>query len=108
MVPTKQWNTDWTGIPITDRKAAPRGAKVANAHVVFVASGSIRNARFVNAHFVVAGPGLRQRKKQGKPRIEVQCLWHGRKPSKTWMHIAYEGEVVEKTNYSGEVVSDFW
>lgn len=108
MVPTKLWNTDWTGIRMTDRKATPHCSKVANAHVVFVASGSIRNARFVNAHFVVAGLALRHTKKQGKPRIEVQCLWHGRKPSKTWMHIAYEAKPVEKTNYSGEVVSDFW
>ena len=107
MVRTMEWNTDWTGIPPTDRKATPRWARVANAHVVFVPSGSLRKARFVNAHFVVAGLTLRRTKKQGKPRVEVQCLWHGRKPTKTWMHIAYEAEPVEKANYSGEVVSDF-
>lgn len=104
---TKEWNIDWTGIPRTDRKATTRSVAVGNAHVVFIERGSIRSAKFENAHFLVAGETLRWTKKQGKPRVEVQCLWHGRKPHKTWMHVAYEVEPVEKPNYSGEVVSDF-
>ena len=107
MADAKRWNTDWSGVPVTDRKATPRHTKVANAHVVYVASGSIRMATFKDAHFVVAGPVLRWTKKQGKSRVEVQCLWHGRKPPKTWMHVAYDVVPVEKRDYSGEVVSDF-
>ena len=107
MVRAKPWNTDWTGIRRTDPKAKPTYTKVNNAHVVYIASGSIRMAPFENAHFLIAGPVLRWTQKQGKRRVEVQCLWHGRKPPKTWMHVAYDVEPVEKKDYSGEVVSDF-
>lgn len=107
MANAPQWNTDWTGIRFVDRKATTRSATVTKAHVVFIKRGSIRGAHFEDAHFVVAGEVLRRTEKRGKPRVEVQCLWHGRKPHTTWMHVAYEDEPVEKPDYSGEVVTDF-
>ncbi len=103
----KTWNTDWTGIKVVDRKARPRFASVSDAHVVYVERGSIRGAEFAYAHFVVAGAALKHSRHGAKTRVEVQCLWHGRKPKVTWMNVTCGTPPVEKVGYTGEVITDF-
>lgn len=103
----KPWNTNWTGIKVVDRKARPRFASVSDAHVVYVERDSIRGAQFADAHFVVAGPALKRGRYGSKTRVEVQCLWHGRKPKVTWMNVTCATLPVEKVGYTGEVITDF-
>lgn len=107
MVRTKEWNSDWTGIPVLDPRAKPVFGFVTGAHVVFIARGSIRNAHFTGARFIVAGPKLHRTQRQKKPRVEVQCPWKGRKPPTTWMFVAYDTPPEEKFGYTGEVTTDF-
>jgi hypothetical protein len=42
----------------------------------------------------------------GEWRLMVECLWFGRKPKTTWMHLAVLSTPKFENNYSGEVVSD--
>lgn len=102
------WNTDWTGIRKTDPHAqAVTGKKVTSAHVIWVERATIRNAMVSDAYFLVAEPRSVGAVSGGKQRVIVECLWYGRKPQKTWMHLTLLGKDEERRDYTGLVVSDF-
>lgn len=102
------WNTDWTEVPDTDPNAEVIfGRNVTNAHVVWVAQATIRGAVVANAHFLVADPQTVGQPFRGRPAVEVQCLWYGRKPPTTWMHLTLLGRYVEKRRYTGPIATDF-
>lgn len=102
------FNTDWTGVPNRDELAEPVTHRVvSNATVIHVTHASIRNAEVQNVTFELASDGEAYGTYAGSPRAEVKCLWYGRRPSTTWMHITLLGPHTEERNYTGEVVWDF-
>lgn len=98
-------NTDWIGIPHTHRHATVVSAKsVRNARVVRLERASIRSSE-VSGVFKLAQDAV-IKTHGGRRRIEVECLWFGRKPPTTWMHITILCEPVFEDGYTGEVVSN--
>ena len=95
-------NTDWTGIPHTCSTAEPRYKTVSNAKVVTLSKAFIRGSE-VSGTFVLAD-GAVVRTYARRQRIEVQCLWFGRKPPSTWMNITLRSKPVFDDNFAGEVV----
>ena len=102
-------NTDWEGVPHTDKRAHPNGNRtVRNVRAVRISSGSIRCAPVTDAIFEIATDAVDPYKDfHGDHRIEVKCLWYGCKPSKSWMHIKITGTCQIIEHYTGPVVSDF-
>lgn len=99
------YSTNWTGVPHTDKRAHVIGTEaVKNAHVVRLTKASIRCAIIENAHFEVADVNDIYSTYGGNQRVEVQCLWYGKKPPNTWMHLTHLGECEEVRQFSGEVV----
>lgn len=97
-------NTDWAGIPTTSTTAKPKAKVVKNARVVVLKKAFIRGSE-VSGTFLLA-EGAEVKTYAGRQRIEVQCLWFGRKPKTTWMNITLLSEPVFKNNYIGEVVAN--
>ena len=100
-------NTDWTGIAHTDRGALPTAyQKVRNVMAVKVHDASIRNATVCGVFEVNDPSKAITTQKDGTQCIEVKCLWYGRKPPKTWMHLKLTGrfELIQK--HTGKVVSN--
>jgi hypothetical protein len=95
-------NTDWTGIPHTCSTAEPRHKTVSNAKVVTLSKAFIRGSE-VSGTFVLAD-GAVVRTYAGRQRIEVQCLWFGRKPPSTWMNVTLRSKPTFDDSYSGDVV----
>jgi hypothetical protein len=95
--------TDWTDVPDLDEHAVVIGHKhVRDANVVHLLNASIRSS-VVSGIFLVDGdPEIFMWR--GKPRILVQCLWYGRKPPTTWMHITCGTEPRFESNYNGPVI----
>jgi hypothetical protein len=85
-------NTDWTGIPKTDPEAKPVEWRLEQSNrVIHIADGFIRGAT-VSGHFRLAEVSEPIRETpSGKLRAQVECLWYGRKPPNTWMHITLQG-----------------
>jgi hypothetical protein len=99
------YNTDWTSIPLLSKTASPKKhISVRNALVVFFKKATIRNA-VVSGYFKLA-EGADVKTYAGKQRIEVECLWFGRKPRTTWMNITLLSKPEFNDNYTGEVVWD--
>jgi hypothetical protein len=102
---TKSYSTDWTGVPMLSKKASPKlYSKARDARVVFLMKATIRNA-VVSGYFKLA-EGAEVKPYAGKQRIEVECLWFGRKPPSTWMNITLLSKPQFNYHYSGEVVWD--
>lgn len=101
------FNTDWNDVPMTDGNAAPIAVRnVSVATVIHIAKASIRDAIIEDAHFELTDPLTAYGTYAGKQRAEVKCLWYGRKPPTSWMHITLLGPHTELRDYSGEVVAD--
>lgn len=102
------YNTDWSGIPMTDASAEPVCLQaVSDAVVIHITRASIRDAIVENVTFELANLKNAYGSYAGKPRAEVRCLWYGRKPPTSWMHLTLLGPHTEERNYTGEVVWDF-
>jgi hypothetical protein len=95
-------NTDWTGIPHTCSTAKPRYKTVSNAKVVTLDNAHIRGSEIEGASLLADGAVLKPY--AGRQRIEVQCLWFGRKPANTWMNITLRSKPVFNDRFTGEVV----
>jgi len=103
-MPTKP-STDWTGVPMTYPYATVRELKqVSNASVVKLSKAFIRGSE-VSGTFLLAD-GAEVRSYAGRQRIEVQCLWFGKKPKTTWMNITLLCAPKFDSSYSGEVAWD--
>ena len=83
---------EWSTIPNTDPKAkafewddAPPNRKVLVAEIA-----RIRNATIHNEKFLIAEGCEPKEQKDGSERIQVECLWYGKRPRTTWMHIKIE------------------
>lgn len=101
------YNTDWTGIPSNDELAEPTSRRsVSNATVIHVSRASIRDAVVEDAYFELSTEKGAYGSYAAKQRVEVKCLWYGRKPPTTWMHITLLGPHIEQNDYTGEVVWD--
>jgi hypothetical protein len=101
----KQPRTDWDNIPHQTPNARIVDYKdVKNARVIHLTKATIRNCE-VSGTFLLAA-GAEMKTYAGRQRIEVQCLWFGRKPYTTWMHITVLGGVRHQDNYFGKVVWD--
>jgi hypothetical protein len=72
--------------------------------VIYADEVAIRNAVVKDAYFEIANTVTVGDNFHGKPSVEVRCLWYGRKPSTTWMHLTLRGGWKVITDYSGKVV----
>lgn len=99
--------TDWKGVPSEDGLAEPTARRsVSNATVIHVSRASIRASVVEDVYFELAPVKKPYGSYAGKPRAEVKCLWYGRKPLTTWMHITLLGPHTEHRDFTGEVVWD--
>lgn len=104
----KNISTDWSEIRFTDKNAAVIDTTPApkSRRIVFIENGKIRSAT-VSGHFVVADVPDPVSSYSQKTRIEVECLWYGRKPPSSWMHMTIsQGSCIDVPNYSGAVVTN--
>ena len=100
-----KYNTDWSEIPDTCTTATvQKTQRVNGARVVHLAKAGIRRSE-VSGTFKLA-EGAEVKTLWGQRRIMVECLWFGRKPKTTWMHLAVLSTPRFENDYSGEVVSD--
>jgi hypothetical protein len=101
----KQPRTDWEEVPDTCSNARIiEHEDVRNARVIHLTKAFIRGSD-VSGTFWLA-PDAEMKTYAGRQRIEVQCLWFGRKPPTTWMHITVLGGVRYQDNFTGAVVWD--
>jgi hypothetical protein len=99
-------SVDWTGVPTTYPDAAVKETKsVSNASVVKLSKAFIRGSEISNGVFLLSD-GAEVKSYAGRQRIEVQCLWFGKKPKTTWMNITLLSTPVFESNYSGAVAWD--
>lgn len=99
------YRNDWADVPHTNEHAMPvEFEDVQNMDVVHVDKITIREAVVENHCFEIANTSTVGDLYQGKPRVEVRCLWYGRKPITTWMHLTLLGTCKVFTGYTGTVV----
>jgi hypothetical protein len=96
----------WKGAPNTNPKAAiSKLRKVKGKLVIEVVKAHLRTAE-ITGIFELANTVMPFRIKKGALTAEVICLWHGKKPKTTWMHITLGKKYELITEYSGEVVAN--
>ena len=99
------YNTDWRDIPQQSKTATViRSRFVEDASVIYTDKAFIRGST-VSGFFKVAH-GAEVKVRAGKRRIEVECLWFGRKPRSTWMNLTLLSEPKFLHGYSGNVALD--
>jgi hypothetical protein len=99
-------NTNWEGIPNTDSAANCSSLRnVVDAMVISVENAQIRSAT-VSGVFEIADVPNPFRIDNGDLRVEVKCLWHDRKPSDSWMHLAISNKYEFIRRYTGQVVKN--
>ena len=98
---------DWTVVPHTDRKATAIAHSVvpAGRRVIKVTNGSIRGSTLSGYFLVVQGDNPTSTYNE-KQRIEVECLWYGKKPKTTWMHLTVNNGFEYVQGYDGKVISN--
>ena len=98
---------DWSDIPDTDKKAEPVAwHDVAEGQlVVKVTNAEIRKA-IVSGYFLVVQGDNPTSTYNEKQRIEVECLWYGKKPKTTWMHLTVNNGFEYVQGYDGKVISN--
>lgn len=99
--------TDWAGIRNTDPKAVPidHKAPAKGRRIIHVSNAQIRDA-VVTGYFQVADVAEPHSEYAGKQRIQVECLWYGKKPKTCWMNLTVDGGYKDVANYAGEVISN--
>ena len=98
----QKYNTDWTGVPVICSTArVQQTAATVLARVVHLDKAFIRGS-IVSGTFKVA-PAAQIKTRANKRRIEVECLWFGRKPKTSWMHLTILSEPRFEECYSKEV-----
>ena len=96
----------WKDVPHTNTKAAINEyRKVKDKLAIKVTKAQIRNAN-VSGVFELASVDMPFRIKKGELTAEVICLWHGKKPKTTWMHLTLGKKYELLFNYTGEVVDN--
>ena len=99
-------NTNWDGIPNTDPTAHCSSLRnVVDVMVISVENAQIRSAT-VSGVFEIADVPNPFRIVDGDLKVEVKCLWHDRKPSDTWMHLAVSNKYQFIRRYTGQVVEN--
>lgn len=97
-------NTDWTGVVVTDSRAkVVAHEQVEGVRAVRISRGTIRSAPVADVFELAPDATHTKVLPSGKVKVEVQCLWYGRKPPKSWMHITVLGTAEVLENYSGLV-----
>ena len=96
----------WEGAPDTNTKAEINELrKVKGKLAIEVTKAHIRTAT-VTGIFELANVEMPFRIKKGELTIEVICLWHGKKPKTTWMHLTLGKKYELIPNHAGEVVAN--
>lgn len=99
--------TDWTGIAHTDVRAKPTSwTQVEGVLAVRVECARIRGAEVSGVFAVSDHPEPITVHGDGTPRAEVHCLWFGRKPPTSWMHLTLAGKWQLVRSYTGPVVEN--
>ena len=100
-----RWNTNWTGVRTLDAKAiVVETVPSEPGTVIYVPECKIRNATIENVCFQVAPGGRGFHTYDGKERVEVLCLWYGRKPPSSWMNITLPSGYKTLKDKSVEIV----
>lgn len=101
-------NTQWDdSVPDTSRAAKPTAWRaVTDCVVIHVTKATIRSTQIEDAWFELHESDKAFGTYAGRPRAEVKCLWFGRKPPTSWMHITLLGPHEVVRDYTGEVVAD--
>lgn len=104
----KKYSTDWTGIRRTDPKATVIEWRPATpgARHIYVSKATIRLAVIEGGVFQLDDVVEPIRILRDKQRAVVRCLWNGRKPLMTWMHLTLLSGYEERKNYRGDVVTN--
>lgn len=104
----KKYNTDWTGIRRTDPKATviEWEAATPGARHIYVPKATIRLAVIEGGVFRLDDVAEPISILRDKECAVVQCLWYGRKPLMTWMHLTLLSGYEERKNYRGDVVTN--
>lgn len=105
----KKYNTDWTGIRLTDPKATviEWGPATPGARCIYVPKATIRLAVIEGGVFQLDDKIEEPiRMLRGKRCAVVRCLWYGRKPLVTWMHLTLLSGYEKRNNYRGDVVTN--
>jgi len=98
--------TDWDSIPDTHTSAAPTSwRQVSGVRAVHAPSARIRCSS-VSGYFEIADVLEPFRTRNGRFQVEVKCLWFGRKPPTTWMHLTLLGDYAVHEHYTGPVVEN--
>ena len=71
-----------------------------------VEDASIRDASVSGVFEVSDHPSPLAVYKDGLTRVEVRCLWYGRKPSSSWMHLTLRGRWKLIRAHKGSVVEN--
>ena len=100
------FNTDWTDVPRIDKFAEPSDFHTPDERVIFVARARIRRAEIRDQYFEVDPDKPDPYQFHGRTCIRVQCLWYGRKPPTSWMHLTILGGFERKPRYRGKVVTN--
>lgn len=97
--------TDWTNVPHTDRKADVVLTSIgAEGDIIFVPRCRIRGAVIENSYFEIARNGRGFHRYRGRQRVEVVCLWYGRRPRTSFMNIIIDAPVTTITHRDVPVV----
>jgi hypothetical protein len=97
-------NTDWSDVVFTDRRARVVAYEQAEGmRAVRISQGTIRSAPVADVFELAESSTQPKETPGGKLRVEVKCLWYGRKPPNSWMHITILGTAEVLENYSGPV-----
>jgi hypothetical protein len=99
-------NTNFSEVKSLDPKAKPSLLMpMKEVFAVEIVKGTIRDAK-VSGVFKIAGVEKPFSVRGGRLRVCVECLWKGRKPRTTWMHITLGRVWKIHHSYDGEICVD--
>jgi hypothetical protein len=99
-------NTNFGEVRSLDTAAQPSlTIPMKGVFAIEIIGGTIRSAK-VSSVFKVAKIDKPFSVRSGRLRVCVECLWKGRKPRTTWMHITLGRAWKLKHTYDGEICVD--
>jgi hypothetical protein len=99
-------NTNFGEVRSLDRKAKPgEPILMKGVFAVEIINGTIRDPK-VSSVFKIAEVEKPFSVRSGRLRVCVECLWKGRKPRTTWMHITLGRVWKIHHSYDGKICVD--
>ena len=99
-------NTNFGEVKSLDAAAKPsQTIPMKGVFAIEIIGGRIRTAKVSNV-FKIAKTDKPFSVRKGRLRVCVECLWKGRKPRTTWMHITLGRVWKIHHNYDGKICVD--